>query len=160
MTIFKSRSRCQTPVRNIKPPPKSQIRTLRTYMSFAPSKSRQRAKIRNIGVAKTSDHIKIKIKIPNPSQEPPAPTKAPYQDIKDMDVLCTFKIKIEIQNLEHGPINPNPAGGGLIGPPFWKTRFTQNFTWVSDYIIDLLFKWMPYVHFDIFFLSYPIWGPC
>ena len=42
-------------------------------------------------------------------------------------------------------------GGGLIGPPFWKTQFTQNFTWVSDYIIDLLFKWMPYACFDTFF---------
>ena len=28
----------------------------------------------------------------------------------------------------------------LIGPPFWKTRFTQNFTWISDNVIDLLFK--------------------
>ena len=35
------------------------------------------------------------IKMPNPSQEPPAPTKALNQDLKDMDVLCTFKIKIE-----------------------------------------------------------------
>ena len=38
----------------------------------------------------------------NASQELPASSKAPNQDLKDMDVLCTFKIKIESQNLEHG----------------------------------------------------------
>ena len=53
-----------------------------------------------MNVAKTSDHIKIKIKMSNPSQEPSVSSKAPYQDLKDMDVLCTFKIKIESQNLE------------------------------------------------------------
>ena len=56
---------------------------------------REITKILNVGVSKTSDHIQIKIKVSNPSQEPPAPTKVPYQDLKDMDVLCTFKIKIE-----------------------------------------------------------------
>ena len=56
----------------------------------------KRAKIRNMGISKISDHIKIKIKMPNPSQEPPASSKAPNEDLKDMDVLCTFKIKIEI----------------------------------------------------------------
>ena len=55
-----------------------------------------------MGVPKTSDHIQIKIKIPNPSQEPPASFKAPNEDLKDMDVLCTFKIKIESQNLVNG----------------------------------------------------------
>ena len=59
------------------------------------------AKIWIMGISKTSDHIQIKIKTPNPSQEPPAPSKAPNEDLKDMDVLCTFKIKIENQNLEH-----------------------------------------------------------
>ena len=54
---------------------------------------------------KTSDHIQIKIKIPNPSQEPPASSKSPNEVLKDMDVLCTFKIKIESQNLDHGFIN-------------------------------------------------------
>ena len=55
-----------------------------------------------MGILKTSYHIQIKINIPNPSQDPPAPSKAPNQDLKDMDVLCTFKIKIESQNLDHG----------------------------------------------------------
>ena len=49
-------------------------------------------------VSKTGDHIQIKIKMPNPSQEPPASSKAPNEDLKDMDILCTFKIKIESQN--------------------------------------------------------------
>ena len=39
-------------------------------MVFAPSKSRQRAKILNMDVSKTSDYIQIKIDMPNPSQEP------------------------------------------------------------------------------------------
>ena len=64
-------------------------------MVFAPSKSRYRAKILNMGLIKPSDHIKIKIKMPNPSQEHPASSKAPNQALKDMDVLCTFRIKIE-----------------------------------------------------------------
>ena len=52
-------------------------------------------------VSKFSDHIQIKIQMQNPSQEPPASSKAPNQDLKDMDVLCTFKIKIESKNLEY-----------------------------------------------------------
>ena len=68
-------------------------------MFFAPSKSRWRAKIRIMGVSKTIDHIRIKIKMENPSQEPPVSTKAPNQDLKDMDFLCTFKIKIESWNV-------------------------------------------------------------
>ena len=55
-----------------------------------------------MGIRKTSDHIKIKIKMPDPSQDPPASSKAPNKDLKDMDVLCTFKIKIESQNLAYG----------------------------------------------------------
>ena len=71
-------------------------------MFFVPSKSRQRAKIRNICVPKTSDHVKIKIKMPNPSLKPPVSSKVPNQEIKDMDVLCTFKIKTESESLEYG----------------------------------------------------------
>ena len=42
-----------------------------------------------------------KIKMPNPSQEPLASSKAPNKDLKDMDVICTFKIQMEsqIQNM-------------------------------------------------------------
>ena len=49
----------------------------------------------------TSDGLEIKIKMPNPSKEAPAFSKAPNEDLKDMDVLCTFKIKIESQNSDH-----------------------------------------------------------
>ena len=55
-------------------------------------------------VSRTSDYIHIKIKMPNPHQEPPVSSKAPNGDLKDMDVLCTFKIKIESQNLDPGCI--------------------------------------------------------
>ena len=48
-------------------------------------------------VSETIDHIKINIKMPNPSQEPPVSSKA-----QNNDVLCTFKIMIESQNLDHG----------------------------------------------------------
>ena len=49
-----------------------------------------------MGVTKTSDLIQIKIKMPESSQEPPAPTKDTNKDLKDMDILCTFKFKVEI----------------------------------------------------------------
>ena len=50
-----------------------------------------------MGVSETRDNIKIKIRITNPYQEPPAFFKVPSQDLKDMDVLCTYKIKIELK---------------------------------------------------------------
>ena len=55
-----------------------------------------------MGVPKTSDHIQFNIRMPIPSQEPSSSSKALNQDLKNMDVLCTFKIKIESQNLEYG----------------------------------------------------------
>ena len=48
-------------------------------------------KIWKIVVSKTSDHIKIRIKISNLSQEPPTSSKAQNQDLKGMYVLCPFK---------------------------------------------------------------------
>ena len=51
-------------------------------MFFAPSESEERHQIWNKGVPNTSDNIKIKIKIPNPNQEPPASSKAPTGDLK------------------------------------------------------------------------------
>ena len=87
-------------------------------MFFAPSKSRQRAKIQNTGVPKTSEDIQINIRMQNTSQEPPASSKAQNQDLQDMDILCTFKIKMESQNFDHGCIKdhikiksrmPNPS---------------------------------------------------
>jgi len=73
-------------------------------MFLALSKSRWRDKIWNMDVSMPYDHIQIKIKMPNPSQEPPVSYKSPNVVSKDIDVLCTFKIKIESQNLEHGCI--------------------------------------------------------
>ena len=55
-----------------------------------------------MGVSKNSDHIQFKIKMQNPSQEPPASSKAANDDFRDIDVLRTFKIKIESQNWDHG----------------------------------------------------------
>ena len=54
-----------------------------------------------MGVSKTSDHIQINNKMLNSGKEPLASSKAPNEDLKDMDVLCTFKIEIESQNLDH-----------------------------------------------------------
>ena len=48
-----------------------------------------------MAVLKTNDYIQIMIKMPNPNQEPPASSQATNQDLKDMDVLYTIKIKIE-----------------------------------------------------------------
>ena len=83
-------------------PPKLQIRTQRTWRFFAPSKSRLGAEILSISVSKTNDHIHIKVKVQNPSQEPPASSEAPIEDLKDIDVLCTLKIKIENQDSDYG----------------------------------------------------------
>ena len=47
----------------------------------------------------TSDHIQIKTRMPNPSQEPPASSKATNQDFEDMDVLCTSDGTVEAEAL-------------------------------------------------------------
>ena len=43
--------------------------------------------------------------IQNPSQKPPALSKAAHWDLKGSDVLCAFKIKIESRNSGLGCIN-------------------------------------------------------
>ena len=40
-----------------------------------------------MGISRTSDIIPINIKMPNPSQEPPASPKVPNQDFKDNDII-------------------------------------------------------------------------
>ena len=65
---------------------------------------RERDQIWNKGVSKTSDNIHIKVKIHIAIQEPPESSNSEIQDSKVMDVLCTFKIKIESQNSDHGYI--------------------------------------------------------
>ena len=42
--------------------------------------------------------------MPNPNQEHPVSSNAPNEDLKDIDVLWTFKFKIESQNLDNGCI--------------------------------------------------------
>ena len=45
-----------------------------------------------MGVSKTSENIQIKMKMANPNQDPPAFSKDQNEDLKDMDIPCTFKI--------------------------------------------------------------------
>ena len=71
-------------------------------MFFTPSISRERANIWSMVFSNTNDYTKIKIKMPNPSQEHPGSFKAKNQDLEDMDALFTFKFKMETQNLEYG----------------------------------------------------------
>ena len=101
-------------------------------MFFAPSKWRKRAKIQIRGVTKTIDHFQIKIKMSNPSQEPPVSSKAPNEDLKDMDVLCTFKIKIESQNSDHWCIKdqwPYPNPNQNAKPQPWTSSVLQSPKW-------------------------------
>ena len=55
-----------------------------------------------MSMPKSSGPIQIKIKMQNPSLDPPVSSEAPNQDFDDIDNLDTFKIKIEAYNLEHG----------------------------------------------------------
>ena len=41
--------------------------------------------------------------MPNPSHEPPASSRAHNQDLKDMKVLCNFKIIIKMSNPNQEP---------------------------------------------------------
>ena len=54
----------------------------------------------------TSDPIQVMIKFSDPSQDPPASSKASNQDLKDMGVLCTFKLSVESKILDHACIKP------------------------------------------------------
>ena len=80
-------------------------------------------------VSKTNDHIQIKIKNPNPSQEPPASSISPNGNAKVMDVLCTFKFKLESQNWGHGCIKDQPPylyQGQDAKPQSGTSRVLQN----------------------------------
>ena len=54
-----------------------------------------------MSVSKTNDKFQIKMKMPNSVQEPPLSSKSPYQDLKDIDVLCILKVKIESKIFDH-----------------------------------------------------------
>ena len=53
-------------------------------------------------VPKTSNYLQTRKKMSNLIQEPPVFSKAPNRDLKDMNVLCTFKIKIRAKTLNMG----------------------------------------------------------
>ena len=53
------------------------------------------AQINNLAIYKSRSRCQP------PSQEPPASSKPPIWNLKDMDVLCAFKIKKEDQHLNH-----------------------------------------------------------
>ena len=55
-----------------------------------------------MGVSKAKDLFQIKIMIPSPSLEHPVSSQAQNEDLKDINVLCTLKIKIESQYLGYG----------------------------------------------------------
>ena len=57
-----------------------------------------------MGVSKTSDYIQNKILMPYTNQELQASLKALNQELKDIDILCAFKVKIESQNPERWDI--------------------------------------------------------
>ena len=87
-----------------------------------------------MGVSKSIDHIQIKIKIPNPSQEPPTSPQAQIKDLKHMDVLCIFKIKIECQNSDHGYMKeqwPYPNQNKDVKPQSGTASILQNYDYGS-----------------------------
>ena len=55
-----------------------------------------------MGVWKTIDNMQIMIKMPDPSEAPTATYKAQKKDSKDIDVLHSFNVKKEGENLEQG----------------------------------------------------------
>ena len=73
VTIQKLRSKCQTPVRNLKHPPKPQSGPHEHRCSLHHEKLKYRAKIWKLEVSKTSNHIHIRIKMPNHSRNHPCP---------------------------------------------------------------------------------------
>ena len=69
------------------------------------------------------------------SQEPSESSKVQSQDIKDIDVLCTLKIKIESKNLAHGCIKgqwpyrshdqhakPQSITSSFLQSPKWRLK--------------------------------------
>ena len=91
---IKIQNKIPNQVRNLQHPQKPKIKTERMWMFFAPSNQNSEPKFRTVVYQRP---LTIEIKIPNTSQEPPVPIKVTSNDLKDMDVICTFIIKIEIQ---------------------------------------------------------------
>ena len=60
-------------------------------MVFAPSNLERELKFKTWMYKRPVNISKSIVKCQMPSQEPPASSKAPNQDLKDMDVHCTLK---------------------------------------------------------------------
>ena len=84
--------RCQTPVRNLSCPPKPQS-GLQGHGWYLHLKNKNREPKFATWGYKIKRLFLNKIKIPNPSQNPPASSKVLNQDLIDMDVILTFKIQ-------------------------------------------------------------------
>ena len=98
VTISNSRSRCKNQVGNLQHPWKPQIRTSRTWSSLH-LQNEKRAKNCIIGVSKTSVHIKSKWRCKIPSQEPPAPIKAPNMDVNKNGCSRHLQNRATIHNM-------------------------------------------------------------
>ena len=95
VTISESRSTCQTFCQDSPVSPKAPNQDLTDMDVFCTLKIKIESKIWIMGVSKTIEHVQINIKMSNTSQETSASSEATNEDLKDMDVLCTFVIKIE-----------------------------------------------------------------
>ena len=73
--------------------------------------------------------------MPNLSQKPAASSKAQNDNLKDMDILCTFKIKVERQNSDYGCIKdqwsypnqdqdakPQSGTSSILQSPKWELK--------------------------------------
>ena len=92
MTISKSRSRCQTPVRNVKRPPnvpKEDSKDKEVLYTFDIKITKKLI----MCILKTSDHIQIKIKVKNPSQEHAANSKFANKDLRPWMFIAPSKSK-------------------------------------------------------------------
>ena len=90
--------------------------------------------------SQTLDHGCIKDQWPYPNLDQDAKPRSgassilqsPKKDLKDMDVLCTFKFKIERQNLEHGCIKDQsqyPNQDQDDRPQSWTSIILQSSNW-------------------------------
>ena len=77
------------------------LKNMAVLCTFKTKIERQNLQIWKTGESNASDHFQIKTRVPNPSQKPPGSSKILNKDFKNMDFLCTCKIKIEYKYFEH-----------------------------------------------------------
>ena len=108
-------------------------------------------------LSKLKNWIKLIIQIPNSNQEPPLSFKSPNQSSKDMEVLCTFKINLKSQRLDHGSIivrelNPNNDQDSKLqswtSSPYQSTKSgfkgLQRFLHLQNQFIETKCRWKVY----------------